>query len=201
MRQLLVSFAYRSLALWLGMFVCGEVGAQMPTCVVELQDRWIELLRDADGNIPVRTFENVLGLELLSTTHGADGAIGRSVHVTRTDGSSLVADVHTYPGRQFMSASLEWTPGFFAVLTSRSCIDLARLTGDLAALDWKLRSDADGRQASTFVALFQRHDNLAAYGNAIEGKGRRCRLYYRSHYFDPASIDKSRRLAGKGPEG
>ena len=57
-----------------------------------------------------------------------------------------------------------------AVLTSRSCIDLARLTGDLAALDWKLRSDADGRQASTFVALFQRHDNLAAYGNAIEGK-------------------------------
>ena len=123
MRQLLVSFAYRSLALWLGMFLCGEAGAQTPTSVAELHDRWIELLRDADGDITAPTFEKVLGLELLVTTHGVDGAIGRSVHVTRLDGASLFADIHTDPRRKFMNLSLEWTPGFFAVLTSRSCID------------------------------------------------------------------------------
>ena len=201
MRQLLVSFAHRSLALWLGMFLCGAVGAQTPASVAELHDRWIELLRDADGDISAQTFERVVGLELLVTTHGADGIIGRSVHVTRIDGSSLVADVHTYPGRKFMNVSLEWTPGFFPVLTSRSCIDLAKLTEDLAAMGWKVRSDVDGRQASAFVALFQRGDNLAAYGKALEGKGRCCRLYYQSHYFHPAWIDKSRPAPAKEPEG
>ena len=35
------------------------------------------------------------------------------------------------------------------------------------------------------VALFQRNGNLAAYGNAVEGRGRPCRLHYQSHYFDP----------------
>lgn len=201
MRQLLVSFVYRSLALWLGMLLCGEAGAQTPASVAELHDRWIELLRDADGNIAAPTFERVLGLDLLVTTHGADGAVGRSVHVTRMDGSSLVADIHTYPGKKFMNVSLEWTPGFFAVLTSRSCIDLAKLTEDLVAMGWKVRSDAEGREASPFAALFQRNDNLAAYGNALEDKGRRCRLYYQSHHFDPSWIDKSRRAAAKAPEG
>jgi hypothetical protein len=117
------------------------------------------------------------------------------------DGSSLIAEIHTYPARKFMNVSLEWTPGFFAVLTSKSCIDLARLTNDLAALGWKGRSDAGGRHASPFVALFQRNDNLAAYGNALEDNGRRCRLYYQSHRFDPALVDKTRRPAGKEPEG
>ena len=167
MRQLLVSFAYRSLALWMGMLLCGEAGAQAPTSVAELHDRWIEWLRDADGDIPAQTFERVLGLDLLVTTHGADGAIGRSMHVTRLDGSSLVAVVHTYPARKFMNASLEWTPGFFAVLTSRSCIDLARLTEDLVAMGWKERPDAEGRQASPFAALFQRNDKLTAYGLSL----------------------------------
>jgi hypothetical protein len=201
MRQLLVSFAHRSLALWLGMFLCGEVGAQTPASVAELHDRWIELLRDADGDISAPTFEKVLGLELLVTTHGVDGAIGRSVHVTRLDGASLFADIHMDPRRKSMNVSLEWTPGFFAVLTRRSCIDLAKLTEDLVALDWKVRSDADARGPSTFAAVFRRNDNLAAYGNALEGKGRRCRLYYQSHYFDPAWIDKSRPAPAKEPEG
>ena len=201
MWQHLASFAYRSLALWLGMFLCGEAGAQTPASVAELHDRWTELLRDADGDIPAPTFEKVLGLDLLVTTHGSDGAIGRSVHVTRLDGSSLVADIHAYPAKKFMNVSLEWTPGFFAVLTGRSCIDLAKLTEDLAAMDWKVRSDAEGRRPSPFAALFRRSDNLAAYGNAREGRGRRCRLYYQSHYFDPAWTDKSRRVSAKEPEG
>src|SRR5262249_17786102 len=133
MRQLLVSFACRSLGLWLGIFLCGEVCAQAPTSIAELHDRWVELLRDADGDIPVQIFERVVGLELLVTIHGVDGVIGRSARVTRLDGSSLVADIHTYPRKKFMNVSLAWTPGFFAVLTDRSCIDLARLTEDLVA--------------------------------------------------------------------
>ena len=181
--------------------MCGEAGAQSPTSVAELHDRWIDCFAITDGDISARTFEKVIGLELLVTTHGADGAIGRSVQVTRMDGSSLVADIHTHPGGKFMNVSLEWTPGFFAVLTGRSCIDLAKLTEDLVAMDWKVRSDAEGREASPFAALFQRNDNLAAYGNALEDKGRRCRLYYQSHHFDPSWIDKSRRAAAKAPEG
>jgi hypothetical protein len=189
MRQLLI--------LWLGMFLCGQAGAQSPASVADLQERWIELLRDADGDISARTFEKVIGLELLVTTHGADGAVARSMQATRLDGSSLIANVRTHPGGTFMSASLEWTPGYFAVLTGRSCVSLTKLTEDLVALDWKVRHDA----ASTFAALFQRNDNLAAYGNAVEGRGRRCRLYYQSHYFDPAWIDKSRPAPAKVPEG
>ena len=152
--RLLETLVHRSLALCLAMLFCGEVGAQTPTSVAELHDRWIELLRDADGDIPVQTFERVVGLELLVTTHGVDGVLGRSVHVARLDGSSLIADIHTYPSRKFMNVLLEWTPGFFAALTGRSCIDLAKLTEDVVAMDWKVvRSDA-GRQASTFAALF-----------------------------------------------
>jgi len=201
MRQLFMSFVRRSLALWLGMFLCGAASAQSPTSVAELHERWIELLRATDGDIASKTFEKVIGLELLVTTHGADGAIGRSTHVTRLDGSSLLAKVRTHPGGKFMSASLEWTPGYFAVLTGRSCISLAKLTEDLVAMDWKVAPDSGGRQASTFAALFQRKDNLAAYGNTVEGRGRRCRLYYQSHYFDPAWIDKSRPAPAKEPEG
>jgi hypothetical protein len=192
MRQLLI--------LWLAMFMCGEAGAQTPTTVAELHDRWIELLRQADGDIAAKTFERAIGLELLVTMHGVGGTVGRSVQVIRMDGSSLVADVRTYPGRNFMSASLEWTPGFFAVLTGRSCIDLARLTQDLRAIDWHARTDAGGHQ-SPFAALFQRNDNLAAYGNTVEGKGRSCRLYYQSHYFDPGAFEPGpfeKAHAGKG---
>jgi hypothetical protein len=179
MRQLLI--------LWLGLFLCGEAGAQSPTSVAELHERWIDLLRATDGDISATTFEKVIGLQLLVTTHGADGAVARSTRVTRLDGSSLIANVRTHPGGKFMSASLEWTPGYFAVLTGRSCISLEKLTEDLVAMDWKVRPDG----ASTFAALFQRNGNLAAYGNTVEGRGRRCRLYYQSHYFDPA----------QGPEG
>jgi hypothetical protein len=197
MRQFLVSFAYRSLALWLGLFLGGEASAQSPTSVAELHERWIDLLRATDGDISAKTFEKVIGLNLLITTYGADGAVGRSMQVTRLDGSSLLANVRTHPGRKFMSASLEWTPGYFAVLTGRSCISLAKLTEDLVAMDWKVRPGT----ASTFAALFQRKDNLAAYGNTVEDRGRRCRLYYQSHYFDPAWLDKSRPVPAKEPEG
>jgi hypothetical protein len=190
MRQFLVS-------LWLGLCLCGEAGAQSPTSVAELQERWVELLSATDGDISAKTFEKVIGLELLVTAHGADGAIGRSLQVTRLDGSSLLATVRTHPGRKFTSASLEWTPGYFAVLTGGSCISLTKLTEDLLAMDWKVRRDA----GSTFAALFQRNDNLAAYGNTVEGRGRRCRLYYQSHYFDPAWLDKSRPVPAKEPEG
>jgi hypothetical protein len=189
MRQLLI--------LWLGLFLCGEAGAQSPTSVAELHERWIDLLRITDGDISARTFEKVIGLELLVTTHGADGAIARSMQATRLDGSSLIANVRTHPGGEFMSASLEWTPGYFAVLTGRSCVSLEKLTEDLVALDWKVRPGA----ASTFAALFQRKDNLAAYGNTVEGRGRRCRLYYQSHYFDPARIDRRRPVPAGAPEG
>src|SRR5262245_58751997 len=189
------------LGLCLGMFLCGAAGAQSPTSVAELHERWIELLRQTDGAISSRTFERVIGLDLLITTHGADGAIGRGMHVVQPDGSSLLANVRTHPGGKLTSASLEWTPGYFAVLTGRSCLSLAKLTEDLVAMDWKVRSDANGRPASTFAALFQRKDNLAAYGNTVEGKGRRCRLYYQSHYFDPGWIDKGRPTPAKEPEG
>jgi hypothetical protein len=201
MRQLLVMFARAGLALWLGTFLCGGARAQSPTCIADLQERWTELLREADGDIPVETFERVIGLELLVTTHRADGAINRSLDVTRMDGPSLRVDLYSHPGRKFMSASIEWTPGYFPVLTSRSCLDLAKLTKDLADMDWEARPDAGRGQASPFAALFQRGGNLAAYGNALEGKGRRCRLYYRSHYFDPAWTDKVRRAPAKEPEG
>jgi len=67
MRQLLI--------LWLGLFLCGAASAQSPTSVAELHERWIDLLRATDGDISARTFEKVIGLELLVTTHGADGAI------------------------------------------------------------------------------------------------------------------------------
>ncbi len=194
MRQFLVSLA-------LGMSLCGAAGAQSPTSVAELHERWIDLLRNADGDISSATFEKALGLTLLVTTHGADGAIGRGMHDTRLDGASLLANVRTHPGGKFTSATLEWTPGYFAVLTGRSCLSLAKLTEDLVAMDWKIRSDAAGRPPSTFAALFQRKDNLAAYGNTIEGKGRRCRLYYQSHYFDPAWLDKGRPAPAKEPEG
>jgi len=193
MRQLLI--------LWLGLFLCGEASAQSPTSVAELHERWIDLLRATDGDISARTFEKVIGLELLVTTHGADGAVARSMQASRLDGSSLIANVRTHPGGGFMSASLEWTPGYFAVLTGRSCVSLEKLTEDLVAMDWKVRSDAAGRPPSTFAALFQRKDNLAAYGNTVEGKGRRCRLYYQSHYFDPAWLDKGRPAPAKEPEG
>jgi hypothetical protein len=189
MRQLLI--------LWLGLFMCGEAGAQSPTSVAELHERWIDLLRITDGDISARTFEKVIGLELLVTTHGADGAIARSMQTTRLDGSSLIANVRTHPGGKFMSASLEWTPGYFAVLTGRSCVSLEKLTEDLAALDWKVRPDG----GSTFAVLFQRNDNLAAYGNTVEGRTRRCRLYYQSHYFDPAWLDRGRPVPAKEPEG
>jgi hypothetical protein len=197
MRQFLVSFAHRSLALGLAMFLCGGANAQSPTSVAELQERWVELLSATDGDISAKTFEKVIGLELLVTTHGADGAIARSLQATRLDGSSLLANVRTHPGGKFTSASLEWTPGYFAVLTGGSCISLTKLTDDLIAMDWKVRPDA----GSTFAALFQRNDNLAAYGNTVEGRGRRCRLYYQSHYFDPAWIDKRRPALEKAPEG
>src|SRR2546430_11511099 len=62
MRQLLMSFVRRSLALWLGMFLCGAAGAQSPTSVAELHERWIELLRATDGDIASKTFEKVIGL-------------------------------------------------------------------------------------------------------------------------------------------
>jgi hypothetical protein len=189
MRQLLI--------LWLGMVLCGAAGAQSPTSVAEVHERWIELLRVTDGDISAKTFEKVIGLELLVTTHGADGAVARSMQATRLDGSSLIANVRTHPGGKFMSASLEWTPGYFAVLTGRSCVSLEKLTADLVALDWKVRPGA----ASTFAALFQRNDNLAAYGNTVEGRGRRCRLYYQSHYFDPAWLDRSQPAPAKQPEG
>jgi hypothetical protein len=179
------------------MFLCAGVSAQSPTSVAELHERWIELLRATDGDIAAKTFEKVIGLELLVTTHGADGAVGRSMQAIRLDGSSLIANVRTHPGSKFMSASLEWTPGYFAVLTGRSCVSLAKLTEDLVAMGWKVRSNA----ASTFAALFQRNDNLAAYGNTLEGRGRRCRLYYQSHYFDPAWLDKGRPAPAKPPEG
>jgi len=186
------------LILWLGMFLCGEASAQSPTSVAELHERWIDLLRATDGDISALTFEKVIGLELLVTTHGADGAIDRSMQATRLDGASLTANVRTHAGNKFMSASIEWTPGYFAVLTGRSCVSLEKLTEDLAAMDWKVRPGA----ASTFAALFQRKDNLAAYGNTVEGRGRRCRLYYQSHYFDPAWIDKNRPAPTKEqPEG
>jgi hypothetical protein len=201
MRQLLLSLVQRSLALWLGIFLCGTAGAQSPTSIAELHERWIDLLRDVDGDIAAKTFERMLGLELLVTAHGADGAVNRSVHVTRLDGASLLAGVNTYPAKKFMSASLEWTPGFFAVLTHRSCIDPAKLTADLVAMGWRVRHEAGGRSQSRFAALFQRNDNLAAYGNTVEGKGRPCRLYYQSHYFDPGWIDRNRRLPAKEPEG
>ena len=76
---------------------CGEAGAQSPGTVGELQERWMQLLREADGDISVKTFEAVVGLELLVTTHGADGAVVRSVKITRLDGSSVRADVHILP--------------------------------------------------------------------------------------------------------
>jgi hypothetical protein len=192
MRQFLVSLA-------LGMSLCGEAGAQSPTTVAELRDRWIELLSETDGDISAIAFEKAMGLELLVTMHGVDGAIGRSVQIVSLDGSSLLANVRTSPGRKSTSASLEWTPGYFAVLTGRSCIDSAELTEDLVAMGWKARSDP--HQASTFSALFQRKDNLAAYGEAGESRGRRCRLYYQSHYFDPVRIDKSRPAPAEEPEG
>ena len=154
-------------------------------------------MRATDGDISAKTFEKVIGLNLLITTYGADGAIGRSMQATRLDGSSLTANVRTHPGSKVMSASLEWTPGYFAVLTGRSCVSLEKLTGDLVAMGWKGRPDA----SSTFAALFQRSDNLAAYGNTVEGRGRRCRLYYQSHYFDPAWLDRSRPVPAKAPEG
>jgi len=189
MRQLLI--------LWLGLFLCGEANAQSPTSVAELHERWIDLLRETDGDISATTFEKVIGLDLLVTTYGAGGAIAHGMQATRLDGASLTATVRTHPGGKFTSASLEWTPGYFSVFTGRSCVSLEKLTEDLAALDWKVRP----RVASTFVALFQRNDNLAAYGNTVEGRGRRCRLYYQSHYFDPARIDKGRPAPAKVPEG
>ena len=189
MRQLLI--------FWLGLLLCGAASAQSPTSVAELHERWIELLRATDGDISAKTFEKVIGLELLVTMHGADGTITRSMQATRLDGSSLAANVRTHAGSKLTSASLEWTPGYFAVLTGRSCVSLEKLTQDLVAMDWKVRPDA----ASTFAALFQRHDNLAAYGNTVEGRGRRCRLYYQSHYFDPVWLDKSRPVPAKQPEG
>jgi len=189
MRQLLI--------LWLGMLLCGAASAQSPTSVADLHERWIELLRATDGDMSAKTFEKVIGLELLVTTHGADGATCRSMQAIRLDGSSLTASVRTHAGSKFVSASLEWTPGYFAVLTGRSCVSLEKLTEDLVAMDWKVRPDA----ASTFAALFQRKYNLAAYGNTVEGRSRRCRLYYQSHYFDPARIDRGRPAPAKQPEG
>jgi hypothetical protein len=190
MRQFLVS-------LWLGLCLCSEAGAQSPTSVAELQERWVELLSATDGDMSAKTFEKVIGLKLLVTMHGADGAVARSLQATRLDGSSLIATVRTHSGSKVTSASLEWTPGYFAVLTGRSCVSLEKLTEDLVALDWKVRPDA----ASTFAALFQRNDNLAAYGNTVEGRVRRCRLYYQSHYFDPGWIDRRRPAHVKVPEG
>ena len=181
MRQLLVSF--------LAMLVCGHASAQTPTTVAELSDRWVELLRDADGDIAAKTFEKVFGLDLLVTTHGVNGAIRRSRRVTHLDGSFVDVEIDSRPARNFMRLSLQWTPGFFAVLTSGSCINLARLTDDLAAVLWKPRAGVGGDGRSAFAALFRRDDNLAAYGDATEQKNRHCRLYYRSHYFDPARTD------------
>jgi hypothetical protein len=157
--------------------------------VADLNDRWVELLRDADGDIAVETFETVFGLDLLVTTHGVNGAIRRSRRVTHLDGSFVDVEIDSRPASNFMRHSLEWTPGLFAVLTSGSCINLARLTDDLAAVDWKPRAGAGGDERSVFAAIFRRDDNLAAYGNATEQKNRHCRLYYRSHYFDPARTD------------
>ena len=82
MRQFLASFVHRSLALWLGLCLCGGAGAQSPSSVAELQDRWVELLTATDGDISARTFEKVIGLQLLVTTHGSDGAITRSLRAT-----------------------------------------------------------------------------------------------------------------------
>jgi len=90
------------------------------------------------------------GLDLpVGTTARAGGQPQRAC--THLDGSSLSADVHSQPAGGFMSASLEWTPGYFAVLTSRSCIDVTKLTHDLGR-GWKVHADGDGRQASTFAA-------------------------------------------------
>ena len=68
MRQLLI--------LWLGMFLCGEVGAQSPASVAELHERWIDLLRVTDGDISARTFEKVIGLQLLVYAGLGIGPIG-----------------------------------------------------------------------------------------------------------------------------
>lgn len=191
MRQLLVALAYRGLVLGLATLPCGEAGAQAPATVADLHDRWIDLLRDADGDIPAATFERVLGLGLLITTHGADGAVGHSLQVTHSDGASLLADVHTRPGGTSMSVSLEWSPGYFAALTRGSCIDLARLTEDLVAVGWTARP----------AAIFRRNGNLAAYGGAGESRSRRCRLYYQSHLLDPARTGQRPRVPPERPEG
>jgi hypothetical protein len=85
-----------------------------------------------------------------------------------------------------MSLSLEWTPGFFAALKGGSCINLAKLTDELAAMGWRRRGHPGGDGRSAFAALFRRGGDLAAHGDASEQKNQRCGLYFRSHYFDPA---------------
>jgi hypothetical protein len=186
MWQLLVSCG-------LAMLLCGGAAAQSPTTVHELQDRWIELLRDADGPISAEGFEKVFGLDLLVTMRGADGAIRRSRRMAHLDGALLDVDIDARPAQDSLSLSLEWTPHFFAVLTGGSCINLAQLTGDLAAMDWKLRAYAGDELRSASAALFRRDGDLVTYGNASAQKNRRCRLSYRSHYFDPAPVGASRR--------
>jgi hypothetical protein len=109
---------------------------RMPANSGEVWSRWLEFLRDGDGEMSKGRFEEVFGLELSKVRRLSDELYRQTLRIERSEGRFFLAVVDSYPKENSYSlVAIQWTSHFF---DDGQCLQNDALVADLEVLGWTL---------------------------------------------------------------
>ena len=157
----------------------------MPTSAGEVWGRWLEFLREGDGEVSKSRLEEVLGVELSKVQRLSDEVFRQTLRIERAEGRFFVAVVDSYPKENtYALAAIQWTSHFFE---DGQCLDVATMTADLARLGW-----TPSLPPTPVGAVFRKGYAEMAYSHHWGPHFQYCGLSLRPHRFGIERLDRVR---------
>lgn len=158
---------------------------RMPANSGEVWSRWLEFMRDGDGDVSKGRFEEVFGLKLSRVQRLSDDVYRQTLRIERSEGRFFLALVDSYPKENtYALAAIQWTSHFF---NDGQCLEIGTLAADLEALGW-----TPSLPPTPLGASFRKGYAEMAYSRHWGPHFQYCGLSLRPHRFGSERLNRVR---------